>query len=106
MAVNILVARNRKSGNLEIGVPVLGNRLFVLDYLSISMGILVKALPHLRCVAAFTNILIEIMIRYAQKVNLKSDFHIAEHPMESHPEYSLYISFFRLCTQFPVAPEL
>lgn len=40
---------------------------FVLDYLSISMGILVKALPHLRCVAAFTNILIEIMIRYAQK---------------------------------------
>uniref|UniRef100_UPI003FF00E94 hypothetical protein n=1 Tax=Waltera intestinalis TaxID=2606635 RepID=UPI003FF00E94 len=39
----------------------------VYDYLSISMGILVKALPHLRCVAAFTNILIEIMIRYAQK---------------------------------------
>lgn len=26
--VNILVARNLKSGNLEIGVPVLGNRLF------------------------------------------------------------------------------
>ena len=53
--------------NLEIGVPVLGNHVFVLDYLSISMGILVKALPHLRCVAAFTNILIKIMIRYAQK---------------------------------------
>ena len=65
--MNILVIRNRKSGNLEIGVPVHGNHLFVLDYLSISMGIFVKALPHLRCVAAFTNILIEIMIRYAQK---------------------------------------
>lgn len=26
--VNILATRNRKSGNLEIGVPVLGNRLF------------------------------------------------------------------------------
>ena len=26
--VNILVARNRKSGNLEIGVPVLGNPFF------------------------------------------------------------------------------
>ena len=65
--MNILAAQNRKSGNLEIGVPVLGNHLFVLDYLSISMGILVKALPHLRCVAAFTNILIKNMIRYAQK---------------------------------------
>ena len=27
-SLNILAARNRKSGNLEIGVPVLGNRLF------------------------------------------------------------------------------
>ena len=26
--LNIFVGRNRKSGNLEIGVPVLGNRLF------------------------------------------------------------------------------
>ena len=26
--MNILVDRNRKSGNLEIGVPILGNRLF------------------------------------------------------------------------------
>ena len=26
--MNILAARNRKSGNLEIGVPALGNRLF------------------------------------------------------------------------------
>lgn len=26
--VNILAARNRESGNLEIGVPILGNRLF------------------------------------------------------------------------------
>ncbi|BFK07479.1 hypothetical protein F290043J8_30310 [Mediterraneibacter gnavus] len=40
---------------------------FVLDYGSISMGIFVKALPHLRCVAAFTNILVEIMIQYVQK---------------------------------------
>ena len=28
LLVNILAARNRESGNLEIGVPVLGNRLF------------------------------------------------------------------------------
>ena len=40
---------------------------FVLDYVSISMGIFVKALPHLRCVAAFTNIPVEIMIQYTQK---------------------------------------
>ena len=40
---------------------------FALDYVSISIGILVKALPHLRCVAAFTNIPVEIMIGYAQK---------------------------------------
>ena len=26
--MNILVARNHESGNLEIGVPLLGNRLF------------------------------------------------------------------------------
>ena len=60
--LNVLAVRNRKSGNLEIGVPVLGNRLFVLSYSSISMGIFVKTLPHLRCVAAFTNIPVEIMI--------------------------------------------
>ena len=35
------------------------------------MGILVKALPYLRCVAAFTNILIEIIFRYAQKRSQK-----------------------------------
>lgn len=40
---------------------------FVLDYGSISMGIFVKALPHLRCVAAFMNILVEIMIQCVQK---------------------------------------
>ena len=65
--LNILAARNRESGNLEIRVPVLGNRPFLLNYGSISMGIFVKALPHLRCVAAFTNIPVEIMIQYAQK---------------------------------------
>lgn len=88
--MNILAAQNRKSGNLEIGVPVLGNHLFVLDYLSISMGILVKALPHLRCVAAFTNIPVEIMHSVCTKVNLKSDFHIAGQLMETHPEYSVF----------------
>ena len=40
---------------------------FVLDDLSISVWILVKTLPHLRCVAVFTNVSTEIMIRYAQK---------------------------------------
>ena len=59
--------RNHEARNLEIGVLVLGNRLFVLNYSSISMGIFVKALPHLRCVAAFTNIPVEIMIQHAQK---------------------------------------
>ena len=28
LILNILATRNRESGNLEIGVPVLGNRLF------------------------------------------------------------------------------
>lgn len=46
--MNILVARNRKSGNLEIGVPVLGNRLFcawllVHFYVDISQGLAVSA---------------------------------------------------------------
>ena len=50
--------------------------IFVLDDLSISVWILVKTLPHLRCVAVFTNVSTEIMIRYAQKRILKSDFHI------------------------------
>ena len=52
------------------------------------MGIFVKALPHLRCVAAFTNIPVEIMHSVCTKVNLKSDFHIAGQLMETHPEYS------------------
>ena len=50
---------------------------FVLGYLSISMGILVKALPYLRCVAAFTNILIEIYFGMHKREVKKSDFHIA-----------------------------
>ena len=46
--VNILVSRNRKSGNLEIGVPVLGNRLFcawllVHFYGDISQGLAASA---------------------------------------------------------------
>ena len=49
---------------------------FVLDDLSISVGIFVKTLPHLRCVAVFTNVSAEIMIRYAPKADIKSDFHI------------------------------
>lgn len=49
---------------------------FMLEDLSISAGILVKTLPHLRCVAVFTNVSTEIMIRYAQKADIKSDFHI------------------------------
>ena len=40
---------------------------FVLDDLSISVGLFVKTLPHLRCVAVFTNVSAEIMIWYAQK---------------------------------------
>jgi hypothetical protein len=45
-------------------------------------------LPHLRCVAAFANILIEIMIAVCTKVNLERDFHIIGQLMEIHPEYS------------------
>ena len=68
---------------------------FVLDDLSISVGILVKTLPHLRCVAVFTNVSTEIMIRYAQKADIKSDFHITGQLMESNPEYSVYAQNFR-----------
>ena len=32
--MNDLAARNRKSGKLEIDVPLLRDRLFVLDYMS------------------------------------------------------------------------
>lgn len=48
--------------NPKIRVSALGNRLFVLDHLYVSLGILVKILPHKRCVATFTNILREINI--------------------------------------------
>ena len=68
---------------------------FVLEDLSISAGILVKTLPHLRCVAVFTNVSTEIMIRYAQKADIKSDFHITGQLMESNPEYSVYAQNFR-----------
>ena len=52
--MNILVARNRKSGNLEIGVPVLGNRLFcawllVHFYGDISQGLAVSAVRSSLC---------------------------------------------------------
>lgn len=60
MLMNILAARNHDSRKLEIGVPVLGNRFFVLNYGSTSIRIFVKALPYLRCVATFTSILIKI----------------------------------------------
>lgn len=65
--LNILKARNRKSGNLKIRVPVFGNHFFVLNCGSVSTGILVKVLLHLRCGAAFTNIPVEIMHAHAQK---------------------------------------
>ena len=84
--MNILAAQNRKSGNLEIGVPVLGNHVFVLDYLSISMGIFVKVLSHLRCVVAFTtNIVIEIMIFHL--------FHLRFLSKTSTMKYTYIISF-------------
>ena len=43
---------------------------FVLDYVSISIGILVKALPHLRCVAAFMIISRLQRHRYAVELHL------------------------------------
>ena len=64
---NILVTRNRKSGNWESGFRYPEITFLCLITVSISMGIFVKSLPHLRCVAAFTNVPVEITIQYAQK---------------------------------------
>lgn len=50
MKLTILAVQNTNSENLEIGVQVLVNHFFVLDYSSITIGIFGKALPHLRCV--------------------------------------------------------
>ena len=52
-------------------------RLLVLDYVSVSMGIFVKALPHLRC-AAFTNISHRNYDLVCTKENIKSDFHLQQ----------------------------
>ena len=57
---------------------ILKGGMLVASIVGVDMraGILVKTLPHLRCVAVFTNVSTEIMIRYAQKADIKSDFHI------------------------------
>lgn len=60
----------------------------MLDYLSISDGIFVKVLPHLRCVVVFISIPSEIYGSVGTKENLTSDFHIIGQLMETHPEYS------------------
>ena len=73
---------------------------FVLDYLSIFMGILVKTLPYLRCIAAFTNISHRNYDSACTKVNLKSDFHITGQLMETHPEYSSRIIKINACMWF------
>ena len=98
--VNILATRNRKSGNLEIGVPVLGNRLFcawlfVHFYGNISQDL---------AVSAVRNSLYQCLNRNydsaCTKVNLKSDFHITGQLMETHPEYSSRIIKINACMWF------
>ena len=52
----------RTGGSRHTGLAALPYR-----NIHIFVGIFVKTLPHLRCVAAFTNVSTEIMIWYAQK---------------------------------------
>ena len=93
--LNILATRNRESRNLEIGVPVLGNRLFcawlrVHFYRNISQGI---------AASAVRSSLYEYSCRnyhsVCTKVNLKSDFHITGQLIETHPEYSIICKYRR-----------
>ena len=87
--MNILVARNRKSVNWGIGVPVLGNHLFVLNYSSYLYGNICQGLAA----SAVWNSLYKYPCRnydsVCTKVNLKSDFHFAGQLMETYPEYSI-----------------
>lgn len=87
-SLNILAARNHESGNLEIRVLVLGNRLFCAwlrfhFYENICQGL---------AASAVRSSLYEYSCRnydsICTKVNLKSDFHIAGQLMEPYPEYS------------------
>lgn len=98
--VNILATRNRKSGNLEIGVPVLGNRLFcawlfVHFYGNLSQDLAVSAVRSSLYQYSHRN-----YDSACTKVNLKSDFHITGQLMETHPEYSSRIIKINACMGF------
>ena len=85
---NILATLNHESGNLEIRVPVLRNRIFcawlrVHFYRNISQGIAASAVRSSLYEYSYRN-----YHSVCAKVNLKSDFHITGQLMETHPEYS------------------
>ena len=87
--LNILVARNRKSGYLEIGVPALGKHLFctwalVHFYGDVSQGPAASAVR-----SSLYKYLSRNYDLICTKAELKSDFHITGQLMESHPEYSI-----------------
>ena len=86
--VNILVTRNRESGNLGIRVLVPGNHLFVLDYSSYFYGNICQGLAASAVRSSLYKYPCRNYDSVCTKVNLKSDFHISGQLMETHPEYS------------------
>lgn len=87
-SLNILVTRNRKSVNLRIRVPVLGNHLFVLDYSFYFYGNICQVLAASAVRSGLYKYPCRNYDSVCTKVNLKSDFHIAGQLMETHQEYS------------------
>ena len=83
--MNILVARNRESVNWGIRVPVPRNHLFVLDYSSYIYENICQGLAA----SAVRRSLYKYPCRnydsVCTKVNLKSDFHIAEYSCAKKP---------------------
>ena len=88
--MNILAARNHKSVNLEIGVPVPGNHLFVLDYIFYFYGNICQGLATSAVCSSLYKYPCRNYDSVCTKVNLKSDSHIAEQLIKTHPEYSLF----------------
>lgn len=87
--LNILAVRNRQSVNLEIGVLVPGNHLFVLNYIFYSYENICQSLVASAVRSSLYKYPYRNYDSVCTKVNLKSDFYIAGQLIETHPEYSL-----------------
>ena len=91
--LDILATRNRKSGNLEVRVLVLGNHLFCAWSLIHFSGDIGQGLAA----SAVRSSLYQYPQRNYDlvytKTNTKSGFHTPGQLMENHPEYSLGISY-------------